>query len=363
MVIFSIQVLEHTRLRTSNGVVLFYWLFLLIAYAVKLRSLVSQQIYKVHLPFFVTFCVSFALAGAEFLLEWLMPKQASAYEAIGDEDECPLDHADVFSILTFSWMTPMMKYGYTSYLTEDDLWNLRHRDTAGATGDTFQEAWKHERTKKYPSMWLALFRGFSGPYFRGALFKTVSDFLAFVQPQLLRLLINFVNSYRSPTPQPVIRGVAIALAMFAVSLTQTLFLHQYFQRAFETGMRVKSALTAAIYSKSMKLSNEGRASQSSGDIVSLMAVDTLRLQDLAQYGQQLWSAPLQIVLCLVSLHQLVGLSMLAGVAAMVLMIPINGLIARYSKKLQKQQMKNKDARTRSDFISHDVSPSLTVLID
>jgi len=344
-VVFCIQWLEHDRLRNPNGVVLFYWLLILIAYSVKLRSLISQQEYHKHLPYFIAYCVGYGLSWVEFGLEWLVPKKKSAYHAIGDEDECPIEYATVFSILTFSWMTPMMKYGYKKYLTEDDLWNLAKRDTTKATGKAFQEAWDHElETRKNPSLWMAIFRGFSGPYFRGAIFKTVSDTLAFVQPQLLKLLIQFVGSYDENykgSPEPPIRGAAIALAMFAVSVGQTMALHQYFQRAFETGMRIKTALTAAIYSKSLKLSNEGRASKSTGDIVNYMAVDTQRLQDLTQYGQQLWSAPYQIVLCMISLYQLVGLSMLAGVGAMILMIPINGLIARLMKKLQKEQMKNK----------------------
>jgi ATP-binding cassette subfamily C (CFTR/MRP) protein 1 len=341
-VIFTIQWLEHTRLRNPNGVVLFYWLFILIADSVKLRSLISQQIYANYLPFFVAYCVGFGLSWVEFGLEWLVPKKTSTYHAIEDEEECPIEYATVFSILTFSWMTPMMKYGYKKFLTEDDLWNLAKRDTTKSTGAKFQEAWEYElENRKNPSLWMAIFRAFSGPYFRGTVFKTVSDTLAFVQPQLLKLLIQFVNSYTTKDPEPVIRGAAIALAMFAVSVGQTMALHQYFQRAFETGMRIKTALTASIYSKSLKLSNEGRASKSTGDIVNYMAVDTQRLQDLTQYGQQLWSAPYQIVLCMVSLYQLVGLSMLAGVGAMILMIPINGLIARLMKRLQKEQMKNK----------------------
>ncbi|KAF2490569.1 multidrug resistance-associated protein 1 [Lophium mytilinum] len=345
-VIFYIQYIEHWRSRNANGVVLFYWLFLLIAFGVKVRSLVSQQMYKEHLAYFVVFCVSVALAALEFILEWLVSKKLSAYDALGDDDECPFEYADVFSVLTFGWMTPMMKYGYKSFLTQDDLWNLRKRDTTKATTESFNEAWNHELEKKHPSLWMALFRGFGGPYFRGALIKTVSDCLAFVQPQLLRLLITFVDSYRGDEPQPVIRGAAIALAMFAVSVSQTAFVHQYFQRSFETGMRIKSSLTAAIYSKSMRLSNEGRAAKSTGDIVNYMAVDTQRLQDLAQYGQQLWSAPFQITLCMLSLYQLVGFSMFAGVGAMLIMIPVNGFIARIMKTLQKQQMTNKDSRTR-----------------
>lgn len=346
-VIFAVQYLEHWRSRQPNGVVLFYWLLFVIAYGVKLRSLVSRQLWETRLPYFVTFNVSLGLAIIEFVLEYLVPKKQSAWHALGDQDECPIEYADVFSILTFAWMTPMMKYGYKHFLTQDDMWNLRRRDTTRVTGNALEEAWNLELQKKKPSLWLALFRAFSGPYFRGALIKTISDMLAFVQPQLLRLIITFVDSYRPGNEsQPAVRGAAIALAMFATSICQTVALHQYFQRAFETGMRVKSSLIAMIYSKALKLSNEGRASKSTGDIVNHMAVDQQRLADLTQYGQQIWSAPFQITLCLLSLYQLVGLSMLAGVGAMIIMIPLNGVIARIMKKLQITQMKNKDQRTR-----------------
>ena len=345
-VIGTTQYLEHWRSRQPNGVVLFFWLFMLIAYGVKLRSLVSQQTYDSRLPYFVAFCVSTGLAVLEFILEYFVPKKQSAYDALGSEDECPIEYADVFSILTFGWMTPIMKYGYRQFLTQDDLWNLRRRDTTRVTGSTMQESWDMELEKKHPSLWIAMFRAFGGPYLRGAIIKTASDSLQFVQPQLLRLLISFVGSYGSPHPQPAIRGVAIALCMFATSISQTVCLHQYFQRAFETGMRIRSSLTAMIYGKSLKLSNEGKAAKSTGDIVNYMAVDTQRLQDLTQYGQQLWSAPFQIALCMLSLYQLVGYSMFAGVGIMILSIPLNGILARYMKRLQKVQMKNKDSRTR-----------------
>jgi len=345
-IVFYVQYIEHWRARQPNGVVLIYWLFLLIAYAVKVRSLVSQQLYRTNMPYFVVFVISVALAAISFALEWLVPKKLSDYDALGDEDECPYEYADIFSVLTFGWMTPMMRYGYKNFLTQDDLWNLRKIDQTQSTTEAFETAWEKQLQKKKPSLWIALFSAFGGPYFRGACIKTVSDVLAFIQPQLLRYLISFVDSYRTENPQPPIKGAAIALAMFAVSVGQTTFLHQYFQRAFETGMRVKSALTATIYKKSMKLSNEGKATKSTGDVVNYMAVDTQRLQDLTQYGQQLWSAPFQITLCMISLYQLVGVSMFAGVGAMLAMIPINGFIAKISKNLQKKQMKNKDARTR-----------------
>ncbi|KAK6367899.1 ATP-binding cassette glutathione S-conjugate transporter ycf1 [Exophiala oligosperma] len=347
IVVLYIQYHEHWRSRNPNGVVLFYWVFFILAYAVKLRSLIARDAQKNQLPYFVTFVISLGLAVVEFVLEYFVQKKQSAYDALGAEDECPYEYADVFSILTFGWMTPMMKFGYKNFLTQDDLWNLRPRDSTKVTGDLLQEAWEIELKKKKPNLWIALGRAFGGPYIRGAFIKTISDMLAFVQPQLLRLLIRFVDSYRAGRqPEPAIRGIAIALAMFATSVCQTAALHQYFQRAFETGMRIKSSLTAMIYGKSLRLSNESRATKSTGDIVTYMSVDQQRLADLAQWGQQLWSAPFQITLCMLSLYQLVGVSCFAGVAAMIIMIPVNGFIARFMKKLQLSQMKYKDRRSR-----------------
>ncbi|CAJ2506229.1 Uu.00g003590.m01.CDS01 [Anthostomella pinea] len=349
-VIFTIQWLEHSRMRNANGVVLFYWLLLLIAYAVKLRSLVSQQIYEKNIPYFVAYTIGFGLSTIEFLLEWLWPKRASAYGALVDDEgeECPVEYATIFSRLTFSWMTPMMKFGYKKFLAEQDLWGLAPADKTSTTGDQFEKAWQYElEHRKKPSLWIAMFKSYGGPYSVATLFKIINDLAAFAQPQLLRYLISFVDSYgKGKEPQPPVKGAAIAIAMFAVALLQTSMIHQYFQLAFVTGMHIKSGLASAIYKKSLKLSNEGRATKTTGDIVNYMAVDAQRLQDLTQFAQQLWSAPFQITICMISLYQLVGWSMLSGVGVMLVMIPINGFIAKLMKRLQKQQMKNKDSRSR-----------------
>lgn len=281
-VVFAIHHYEFNRSRIPNGVLLFYWLFFIVIHGVGLRSSVVLHDETHRLPRLIILAITEAAGVVVFFLELFVPRKQSAYVTIDDEEaenECPMETANIFSRLTFGWMTPIMKEGYSKFLTEDDLWSLRKSDTTYTTGDKFNTAWEIQLQRKNPSIWIALFRAFGGAYLRGALFKVVHDILAFVQPQLLRLMITFVASYKfGDHPQPVVRGVAIAAAMFATSIGQTMALHQYFQDAFETGMRIKSSLTAAIYKKSMRLSNEGRASKSTGDIVNLQAVDTQRLQ-------------------------------------------------------------------------------------
>lgn len=222
-VIFAIQWLEHARLRNPNGVALFFWLLLLIALAVKLRSLVSQQLYATDLPYFVTYTVGCALSLAAFVAEWFWPRNDDRYYALVEEDECPVETATIFSKLTFSWMTAMMRYGYKEYLTEEDLWPLARTDTTKTTGDAFERAWQYElEHRKKPNLWIAMLRAYGGPYAVAAIFKIGNDISQYIQPQLLRVLIAWVKSYKKGgEPEPVIKGAAIALAMFATAIFQT----------------------------------------------------------------------------------------------------------------------------------------------
>lgn len=231
-----------------------------------------------------------------------------------------------------------MKYGHKVYLTESDLWGLRSLDRSSNASSAFAHEWEKQLQKKSPSVTWAILRAYGKTYAIAGTFKACQDILAFVQPQLLRKLLSFINTFEKGTSSPV-KGFAIAGAMFLVSVVQTSFLHQYFQRSFEFGMRTKSGLTSAIYKKSLALSNDGRQAKSTGDVVNLMSVDTQRLQDVAQYGQIVWSAPFQIIICLASLYNLVGVSMLAGIGIMIIMIPVNGLISRVMRNLQREQMK------------------------
>jgi ATP-binding cassette, subfamily C (CFTR/MRP), member 1 len=167
-------------------------------------------------------------------------------------------------------------------------------------------------------LWKALFVAYGGPYAFAAGLKIIQDLLAFAQPQLLRLLLLYFDQYqsqRNPNSMSKFEGFAYAIIMFVASVVQTITLNQvccllrrlqyclqslitpqqYFQRTFETGMRVRAGLVTAIYSKALVLSNDER-SRGSGDIVNLMSVDATRLQDLCTYGLIAISGPLQVSL-------------------------------------------------------------------
>lgn len=82
------------------------------------------------------------------------------------------------------------------------------------------------------------------------------------------------------------------------------------------------------------MSNEARKTTTVGEIVNLMSVDAQRMQDLFGYLWMFWSAPLQIVIAVYLLWQELGASVLAGLVLMILLIPINGVIGTFQRKLQ-----------------------------
>ncbi|UYV79408.1 ABCC3 [Cordylochernes scorpioides] len=145
---------------------------------------------------------------------------------------------------------------------------------------------------------------------------------------------------------PLWKGLFLSGLMFLAALIQSVLLGQFFQRMFVVGMRVRTALTSAIYAKSLVLSNNARKESTLGEIVNLMSVDAQRFVDLMTYINLIWSAPFQIVLSVYFLWGMLGPSVMAGVVVMILMMPLNGVIATYSKKLQVKQMKLKDQRIK-----------------
>ncbi|KAI3406538.2 YCF1 [Candida oxycetoniae] len=351
LVALSIHFFEQFKSSIPSGVVLFYWLFIFILNLGKLVNIyLRHQFNNNNLNFASLVVVSTINSLAILLVEALLPmKPLMPYNNGSILKESPYDRANVFSRITFDWIGGLMKKGYTHYLTERDLPPLPRMLKASNTTRDFNHYWI-----KQPINGKSLFRAvscaFGGQFVLGGVFKAAQDCLAFVQPQLLRLLIKFVNEYtrsvKKGDPIPLTRGLLIAIFMFVVSLVQTACLHQYFQRSFDLGMKIRSSLTSAVYDKSLVLSNDSKQESSTGDIVNLMSVDVQRLQDLVQNLQIVWSGPFQIIICLYSLHGLIGNAMWAGVAIMIIMIPLNAVIAKTQKKLQKTQMKYKDKRSR-----------------
>uniref|UniRef100_A0A3B3TUD5 Canalicular multispecific organic anion transporter 1-like n=1 Tax=Poecilia latipinna TaxID=48699 RepID=A0A3B3TUD5_9TELE len=203
---------------------------------------------------------------------------------------------------------------------------------------------KQKEDINYPNSWLVttIYKTFKWLLIESAFFKLLQDLLAFASPQLLKLMISFTQDKTSYAWE----GYFYAVLLLVVALLQSLFLQQYFQRCFVLGMKVRTALMAAVYKKALVMSNDNRKESTVGETVNLMSADAQRFNDVTNFIHLLWSCPLQIIVSIVFLWLELGPSTLAGLLVMVLMVPINGFLATKARNFQVKNMKFKDKRMK-----------------
>ncbi|XP_068605615.1 multidrug resistance-associated protein 1 [Brachionichthys hirsutus] len=369
----------------SSGVMLIYWLLALCCATVTFRSKILQALQQplaVCVWRYATFYSYYALLLAALLLSCLADQPPLFSQAIKDTNPCPETRSSFLSRITFWWITRMMVTGYKRPLEEKDLWSLNPEDCSHRVVPHLMTRWntecqkvkraeqnllfsptrpphderKEDRAveeseilivksslkKKEPSLFRALCLTF-GPYFLiSCLYKIVHDVLVFTGPEILRLLIHFVKDTSAHSWQ----GYFYTALLFLSTCLQSLILQKYFQVCFISGMRLRTAIIGAVYRKALVISSEARHLSTVGEIVNLMSVDAQRFMDLLTYLNMTWSAPVQVVLALYFLWQTLGPAVLAGVAVMVLMVPVNAVIAMKTKTYQMSQMKSKDSRIK-----------------
>uniref|UniRef100_A0A8C3D0Y7 Multidrug resistance-associated protein 1 n=1 Tax=Cairina moschata TaxID=8855 RepID=A0A8C3D0Y7_CAIMO len=341
--------IQYERMKgvQSSGVMTIFWLISLLCATVIFRSKIILALNmgaEVDAFRYVTFCTYFILLLVQLIL-CCFPEQPPLFsETVNDPKPCPEFSASFLSRITFWWITGLMIQGYRRPLEAKDLWSLNKEDTSEEIVPGLARNWAKEwaealiikpSQKNYEaSLFKVLYKTF-GPYFlMSFLFKAAHDLLMFTGPEILKLLINFVNDKHAPNWQ----GYFYTGLLFVCACLQTLILHQYFHICFVTGMRLKTAIVGVIYRKALVITNSARKTSTVGEIVNLMSVDAQRFMDLATYINMIWSAPLQVILALYLLWRNLGPSVLAGVAVMILLVPINAVM--------KAQMKSKDNRIK-----------------
>ncbi|XP_062374958.1 canalicular multispecific organic anion transporter 1 [Sardina pilchardus] len=349
------------------------------------------------LPRFCLFYIAFGLQVISLVISGIADVPPEVKEKVKKNPETG---AAYISRITFNWFNSMVFKGYRKPLVQEDLWDLNNKDSTSYIYEGFEKVMNDELVKAryrfqkqlkkvkakqkqdphqnglskgvsqdvlvmeekgnskdkkkkekkkddevlHPNSWLipTIAKAFKGPLIESAVFKLLYDLLAFVSPQLLKLMITFTQDKSIYTWY----GYLYAILLLVVAAVQSIFLQQYFQRCFVLGMKVRTALMAGVYKKALIVSNDTRQETTVGETVNLMSADAQRFNDITNFIHLLWSCPLQIALAIYFLWQEMGPSVLAGLGVMILMAPINGLLATKSRDLQTANMKLKDKRMK-----------------
>ncbi|XP_075174074.1 LOW QUALITY PROTEIN: multidrug resistance-associated protein 1-like [Anomaloglossus baeobatrachus] len=379
--------IQYERIRgvRSSALLLIFWVLTLSCGIFQLRTKITialSQAAEINRLRYTLFMLYFLLVLFQCILSFFNDRPPFFTSVKNDMNPCPLSSASFLSKVTFSWFTEIMFRGYKQPLKSDDVWSLRKSDTAedillkfskeiqrewhktnslevhtkfsSAKEDNDIEVYQEDQNEteillKNPSMQMnkrsllkIITNSFGYHYLFSALLMVLYTAFLFISPELMRLLLDRLKNSSAPTWQSFL----IAVLLLICPCFQSLFLHQHDYQCYVIGMRLRSAIVGSVYKKALVISNAGRKNSSAGEIVNLISTDVQKLMDLATCLNYIWSAPITIIFAMYLLWQTLGLAVVAGVGVFILNIPFITVFGIFMKKVQEEQMKQKDGRIK-----------------
>lgn len=281
-------------------------------------------------------------------------------------------NASWLSKLFFTWQGPIMRTGYKRPLELNDLWKVNPDRSVIKQSAAVKAAFeRRSKTGSKYALVLALNEVFFREFWLGGLCQLMSTLLQTFAPFTLRYLITYAteayNAAALGTPQPNIgRGLGLVFGVTIMQILSTLCTNHFIYRGMLVGGEARATLISLIYEKSMVVSGRARAGGlaiaddperanepvdekkakktakknkknkepktkagvsgdgigwGNGRVVSLMSVDTYRVDQACGLFHTIWSAPIACLITLVLLVINLSYSALAGFGLLVIGMP------------------------------------------
>ncbi|KAJ3381657.1 hypothetical protein HDU84_004921 [Entophlyctis sp. JEL0112] len=266
----------------------------------------------------------------------------------------PESSADFLSQALFSWLNPLFRYGYKKTLKLEDLHKLNKSVEVEGLVERFEHLWKleaarHEATLALPgpkpSITRILMKIIGHAYFPIGVLKAISDIGFSSAPLLLQALVGYIKS-SSGQETSITVGLLYAFGMFFVSVIASVCFGYFFQRSTKYGMVVRGILTAVVYRKALRLSGRARQEFDAGKITNIISSDLVRIDLFVFFFHLAWSYTLITVYVVGLLISVLRVSALAGIAMLLVTIPLQVHVTRSLVKLRKQNATLTDERVR-----------------
>jgi len=140
--------------------------------------------------------------------------------------------------------------------------------------------------------------------------------------------------------------VGLAIGLFALLVFILVSNAQSHYRTFTSGVLLRGALIHALFSHAMRLTTRARSSLglTTGKMTSLVSADVSRIDFNMATLHNTWTAPIQLIICLIILCLNLGYSALPGFAIFVLVTPGQSEIMKRLFLLRKRSMVWTDRR-------------------
>ncbi|XP_031438241.1 ATP-binding cassette sub-family C member 9 isoform X5 [Clupea harengus] len=354
-----------------------YWVLAFITKTIKLWKFVESEKGPQHLRFCIT-ALLVVLYGLLMAVEinvirvrkyvfFANPTKVKPPEDLQDLGVRFLQpFVNLLSKATYWWMNPLIMGAHKRPIELKKIGKLpiamRALTNYLKLKDAYEERRNAEDSEKAPSMWRSMYRAFGRPILLSSTFRYLADLLGFAGPlcisgivsnlenrnetadsEIAAQRLNNTNSsgvYFMESTELLENTPVLAVLLFLALVLQRTFLQASYYVTIETGINLRGALLAMIYNKILRLStsNMSMGEMTLGQINNLVAIETNQLMWFLFLCPNLWAMPVQIIMGVILLYYLLRESALIGAAVILLLAPIQYLIATKLADTQKSTL-------------------------
>uniref|UniRef100_A0A671X8T8 Cystic fibrosis transmembrane conductance regulator n=1 Tax=Sparus aurata TaxID=8175 RepID=A0A671X8T8_SPAAU len=215
-------------------------------------------------------------------------------------------------------MSPLLRKGFRKKLQLSDVYKAPSFDLADNLSERLEREWDREvvSAKNQPRLLRALARCFLGPFAFFGILLYLGEASKTVQPQLLGRIIASFDPFHAPERS---QGYFLALGLCLLFTARFLLLQPAIFGLHHLGMQIRIALFSLIYKKTLKLSSRVLDKISTGQLVSLMSAHLNKLDESLGLAHFVWITPLQCILCVGLIWELIEVNGFCALAALTLL--------------------------------------------
>ncbi|KAL0370936.1 UNVERIFIED_CONTAM: ABC transporter C family member 3 [Sesamum angustifolium] len=238
----------------------------------------------------------------------------------GEETVTPHASAGFFSVITFSWVSPLVSIGYKKILDLEDIPQLAGVDSVRDAFPLLDSKLVSDSEGSNRVTALMLAKGLLYITWKedviAAICMLVHTFASYMLAYLIDSFVQYLNGRRNFRNE----GYVLVSAFFFAKVIECVVQRHSSFKVQQAGYRAGAALVARIYNKGLKLSCQSKQENSTGEIINLMSVDAGRISFFGFYMHYPWMAVIQVGLALAILYKNLGLASLATLVASVLVM-------------------------------------------
>lgn len=274
--------------------------------------------------------------------------------------------SSLFSLVTYSWIDPMVWKGYFYGLNIKDVWELREDDH---TASVLREFRKINPTYGLARRMLI--------YFRKSLLVSGSwafiySFVTFGPPFLMKQILEYVED-PSRAPANLIWLYVIGMLLFGI--LDNIVSGQSLYIGRRMCIRMRSIIIGEVYAKALRRrtgsskekklgkkddsnaddeattsdgkdesKSEDKGQSHQGAIINLMAVDAFKVSEICGYLHYFVGGVLVIAFAIAFLYTILGWSAFVGAIGMFLLMPVNYYVSSLFARFQNDLMATTDDR-------------------